>query len=229
MYAHDRTMLAKLGFADPDKRNPRHDLACQYLALPDVSGRVARLLGLERPPAPCREQDERTEENCTESTSIGGCGVTFEHQIVKGSGQYCTTIGFVDLVYCVELLTSRTERVLRRRPDTSARWGWPESLADYQCARRVNVGIEVKIAPVGIGDLLRQIKLYRTYTDNWTPQCDGLSGDIARWIVATGYPLTALEIQSLTNERIAHVLLGEAFRTFVESQAAVDAAGNVEV
>ena len=31
MHAHNQTMLSKLGFADPDKRLPLHDLACQYL------------------------------------------------------------------------------------------------------------------------------------------------------------------------------------------------------
>jgi len=44
MHAHDRTMLARFGFADPDKREPLHDLACQYLASADtVAGRLGEL------------------------------------------------------------------------------------------------------------------------------------------------------------------------------------------
>ena len=31
MHSHNQTLLSKLGFADPDKNDPRHDLACQYL------------------------------------------------------------------------------------------------------------------------------------------------------------------------------------------------------
>ena len=34
MHSFDRPMLAKFGFADLDKRNPLHDLACQYLIQP---------------------------------------------------------------------------------------------------------------------------------------------------------------------------------------------------
>ena len=229
MYAHDRTMVAKLGFADPDKRNPQHDLACQYLALPEVIGRASKLLGLERAAAPYRQQYEGSDETGTESTQIGRCGVAFEHQITKGSGQYRTTIGFADLVYRFERLINWTGRVMRKRPGGSGRWGRPDRLPDSQGVRHVNVGVEVKIAPIGIGDVLRQIKLYRAYTDNSTQYCDGLSSDIVRWIVATAYPLSALDLQSLTNERIVHVFLGGAFRAFVESQAEASGTGNVEV
>ena len=33
-HAHDRTLLASLGFADPDKKDQMHDLACEYLSQP---------------------------------------------------------------------------------------------------------------------------------------------------------------------------------------------------
>ncbi len=32
MHSHDRTFLAKIGFQDPDRKNPRHDLAAAYLS-----------------------------------------------------------------------------------------------------------------------------------------------------------------------------------------------------
>ncbi len=32
MHSHDRTLIAELGFKDPDKGEPEHDLACNYLA-----------------------------------------------------------------------------------------------------------------------------------------------------------------------------------------------------
>lgn len=41
---HDRTLLARLGFQDPDKQDPRHDLACRYLTTPAVRARLAELL-----------------------------------------------------------------------------------------------------------------------------------------------------------------------------------------
>lgn len=41
-HAHDRTLLAKLGFADPDKKDARHDLACRYTALPESGLAIAK-------------------------------------------------------------------------------------------------------------------------------------------------------------------------------------------
>ena len=40
MHAHDRTLLASLGFADRDKQNPRHALACRYLCRPEVAEKL---------------------------------------------------------------------------------------------------------------------------------------------------------------------------------------------
>ena len=48
MHSYDRTLLAKLAFADHDKANPRHDWACQYLAQKDVlESLVASVTGKE--------------------------------------------------------------------------------------------------------------------------------------------------------------------------------------
>lgn len=33
-HSHDRTLLSKLGFADGDRREPKHDAACRYLVEP---------------------------------------------------------------------------------------------------------------------------------------------------------------------------------------------------
>lgn len=45
-HTHDRTLLASLGFQDPDRGERRHTLACQYLSDPE---RGAVLLKLARP------------------------------------------------------------------------------------------------------------------------------------------------------------------------------------
>ncbi len=44
MHAHDRTLISRLGFADPDKKEPLHDLACRYLALPVNARRLASMV-----------------------------------------------------------------------------------------------------------------------------------------------------------------------------------------
>jgi hypothetical protein len=93
MHSHDRTLLAKLGFADPDKKDPRHDRACQYLALPENARRLAAMVQADTRGREVSERDRR------------GKGVwsvcwrpILEHAVTKGKGQYMSTIGFVDLL-----------------------------------------------------------------------------------------------------------------------------------
>jgi hypothetical protein len=96
MHAHDRTLLAKLGFADPDKANPLHDLACQYLAAPDISLAVVDAVFPE-----WRDEVGHFERNgvrYNRSIDREVPAATVEKMISKGEGQYMTTIGFIDVI-----------------------------------------------------------------------------------------------------------------------------------
>src|SRR5690349_9879295 len=42
-HSHERTLISGLGFADPDKKNRRHDYACQYLAQESLFPVIAKL------------------------------------------------------------------------------------------------------------------------------------------------------------------------------------------
>lgn len=86
MHAHDRTLLAKLGFADPDKNNPAHDLACQYLAQPEQAERLISMSGVEKP------TDRPTIDGWYSPRGL------LEVPVSKGADQYKTTIGFIDVV-----------------------------------------------------------------------------------------------------------------------------------
>lgn len=80
MAAKDRTLLAKLGFADPDRKNPRHDRACNYLAQrPDAL--AATLRGAFGEPV-----------------EVLKSSATIEVPVSKGEGHYKTSVGFVDVV-----------------------------------------------------------------------------------------------------------------------------------
>lgn len=111
MHSHDRTLLASLGFADPDKKDARHDLACQYLALPDNHERLARMV------APSTRGGNRLisiRDSLNESSKSGWldcewsvdrheeiftvASPTLECVISKGEGKYKTTVGFLDVV-----------------------------------------------------------------------------------------------------------------------------------
>lgn len=43
-HSSDRTLLASLGFQDPDRRSNTHTLACQYLCEPDVTAKIGKML-----------------------------------------------------------------------------------------------------------------------------------------------------------------------------------------
>jgi hypothetical protein len=111
-HSHDRTLLARLGFADPDKREPRHDLACQHLALPENHERLARMMAepmWAKSAGPGKRVDrvycphvggdvnrtfrfERTFER------LAPLAPALEVLIGKGEDQYRTTVGFLDAV-----------------------------------------------------------------------------------------------------------------------------------
>lgn len=86
MRSQDRTLLANLGFADQDKKNPLHDKACYYLATPKVSTELAGSLIV----------DEKFRVKGNAKTEI-------EHPLSKGNGQYKTTIGFIDVLIQQEI------------------------------------------------------------------------------------------------------------------------------
>jgi hypothetical protein len=83
MHSHDRTLLAKLGFNDSDRKAPEHDSACRYLAY-EVYEHVFRKVFDMKPEAP--PEGHRWFKGSTEV------------HLVKGQDQYATTIGFADVV-----------------------------------------------------------------------------------------------------------------------------------
>ena len=215
MHTHDRTMLARLGFSDPDKREPIHDLACRYLAEPDTVARLIHLLGIEHGPVPNHADYGDTECTAMIAQQVIGHRATFEWEIAKGYEQYRTTIGFADLMLEIDLRVDHT-LVKERRKDRYDRhrkpqWSnWRDKADDFRHLCRT-YGIEVKIKPVPLGDLIRQIKLYRSYSGR-NP-----------WIAVTAYPLTPSEIGCLRNEDILHMRLGTTFDEYVNA-AGLDAA-----
>lgn len=84
MRSADRTLLSSLGFADPDKKEPRHDWACQYLCVPEVAYKlVAGVLG------------KHSHWGC----AGGEIKTVSEAPIMKGLGTYRSFIGFADVVF----------------------------------------------------------------------------------------------------------------------------------
>jgi hypothetical protein len=259
MHSHDRTLMARLGFSDPDKKDPRHDWACQYLCQIDRAEKIARAV------------QKRTREidgiayslRCLEKVTTAS-----EWAISKGQNQYRTTIGFIDVrvhydaVYeaglpdalaselCAIHAGGRFKDFFRywngrgysSRPPWSAEYplAFGEgskimgSLASHSGFVDVDFGgyrervprilakpyslcshaiacvllVEVKVAEVPVGDLLRQLNLYWEYRAFWGPQH-------ARMVVATHYPISEHDDAFLKKENIKHFRLGVDFESYV--------------
>ncbi len=216
MHAHERTLLARLGFADPDRCDPLHDIACRYLATQAVFSRLAKFLG-----DAFQENNYESEDSVFETRSVASASVrviraTHEAEISKGYGQYRTTVGFVDVLLATELIQNHTDvkkRPVRKKGDNES-WQPCESFW-RQCY--ADVAIEVKSNPLPIGDIIRQINLYRSYCSFDT------------WILATTYPLPQSQYDCLVNARILHIHLGQRFQDFVKEQANTPCSSSVEV
>lgn len=221
MHSHERTMLAKLGFADPDRREPLHDVACHYLATPGAVRRLIRCLAIEHGPEPYADNSGYEERASQILRKVTSHRVNRECEIAKGLGQYRTTVGFADLALQLYVEEQHREVRMRRRNVRDGRgnltWSEWEPLADRFDQSHVEIGVEVKVTPVAISDIIRQVKLYRSYSG------------IRTWIVATTYQITRADLACLKNERFQHVYLGEHFQAFVAEQPTSDSAVSMEV
>jgi hypothetical protein len=258
MHSHDRTLLAKLGFADRDKQNPLHDLACQYLVQPEQAARlVAMCPGRGSPPPPCRlvlgaydrfataseaswleaeaRHIERREEH-EEETSRDVMRVETEMALAKGEGQYKTVVGFVDAVIQFGIRW-RTHGLMwkpkRRSVEVTPASGimgpaskyksatyrdeWTDEPVPFSEQERfaARAMVEVKIAECSIGDILRQIKLYREFGDGRS---------IDAWFVAVAYKVTTHFVDEMRREGIQVITLGPKFKQWIEARRRNDQA-----
>jgi len=159
MHSYDRTLLSRLGFADPDRKNPEHTMACLYLADPvgaerliDSLFRGRLLLALVEArqqsedwgeiyddylPAPISKQCEiQTQSQLLDAPEHYWQRLTtrIEVPINKGHAQYQTTIGFVDVqIEAGAGVHRRNRRKIRPSPRLWADAGKREQakLADF--------------------------------------------------------------------------------------------------
>lgn len=231
-HAYTNTLLAKLGFADPDKGNPRHDLACQYVARAEVVDAL-KLYDNNR--------------------KLDLAGYYLEQPISKGTGQYKTTIGFIDTYLVVGykvFKTVLTGKNTKFNSEEEAREAWKvivekpyndyferikyglnldrvtntwevpeikEIEEDWIWAGKQSIFIEVKIKPVGIGDILRQINLYRSYID------------FGRWVLVTDFDMSANMEEELEKMGVKPLRLGSGFDSFIEQQKFSTRPGSAQI
>lgn len=198
MHSHDRTLLSKLGFSDKDKREPRHDLACQYLRQPDVLMRLfgARVLAPSAPvedgelmigsDAPSNYRFEEEAGDLCKTLRAGAdfadvirlpkgaslkhtgkpsveCEAYLERALNKGEGQYKATVGFLDVSGTITV----SQKVKVRWPLRTEK-NPKKKIVEWRgdSVERTTFALEVKIGVVLLGDVLRQMALYKEYDED---------------------------------------------------------------
>ena len=216
MHAYERTLLARMGFADPDRRDPLHEIACRYLATKPVYDRLAAVLAKYFPRQDECFTDSGFESRIVVDTSIRTFSAEHEVEVSKGSGQYRTTVGFIDVVLTATLDVRQTNYPKRPIIESGKQEPWPHHEAFLRVCD-AKVAIEVKTSPLPVSDIVRQINLYRSYRS------------FDKWILATTYPLSQSHYDYLANARILHIHLGQRFQDFVKEQANSPCSSSVEV
>lgn len=188
MRSSDRTLLANLGFADIDKGNSEHDMACQYLADPAIAPSIIRRMF-----------------RGGNGWDWGGCQSNLEVPITKGEGQYRTMIGFADVVTVCEWHGRKEVPVHSWNPDG------PKEIKD--AIETFKILFEVKIHPCSVGDVMRQLKLYRDYVHpNFTAY-------------VSKYEVDQYDIEALGREKIIHIRLGAGFDEYRQKRQSLRVAG----
>jgi hypothetical protein len=200
-------MLAKCGFADPDRKDPMHDVACSYIAA-NAEKLCAQLL----------------------RRRIVSVSSKLEEPISKGEGQYKTTVGFVDIVmqptlwapgevYTSSLYDEPDTLTLCRRSGlvrelNDEDLGWTE----YACVchriveMRKPIGVEVKWSESSVSDAVRQVCVYREFTSGWL------------WVLAAPWALNVEQKRALKSQKILYAQLSqENVRRFGEEMRSVPA------
>lgn len=181
MRSSDRSLITSLGFADPDKRERLHDLACQFLGEGSVAPRLLDDHRIEMPGYTLQKEN------------LEWIDRKYEVHFARDTGRTLTTIGFLDLL--IEYGIKHYSR------------DGTEQLAKYL------ILVEVKIHPVPVGDILRQIGFYQEHMT---------VGDMtARWhrsVVATAFDLGPRDVAALYTKGIHHIRLRKQFREFCEER-----------
>lgn len=256
MAATDNTLLQRLGFNDPDKKEPLHDVACRYLIQPKVAGRlidtfyskprtgrVAAVCSLDRD-----SWDHKTEltTQLWRVASEGSLRMNFalspgrlEAAISKGEGPYRTTVGFLDghVPFRVDVTSDAVHQTVTKIGNKTydgfkVRRTTEEPGKPLVETTGADLFLEAKICPVSVGQILRQMNLYREYRmflcHGTHPQglrevCAGFAmysrrptGAYAEdiWVVATAFDLSVEEVGVLNGAGLHHVRLGPAFDAY---------------
>jgi hypothetical protein len=184
-HAHDQTLLSRLGFNDPDRRNHIHDLACQYIADHANACRFSDLVLGDTDHSECKTISEQ-EIHIGDSRFTSGL---LDVAIVRARRDAGAGSGLV----AVEVKASQATAgdALRQIAFYRARW------FAYLWADRV------------LGDLKDKswADSFGSFFGRNSRQQAGPGGGIPIWVLATCYDITQGEKESLRAYGVRHVRL----------------------
>ena len=204
-YSHNKTLIAQLGFADPDRRDSKHFLACQYLATPKASLRLMETLGVSnRHPQSrvlCVEHEYRIGRGKDGVTTAGFADIVIVHENCHNVRKESTLVGSSG-----KLNLRPGERVISSFPSIDLRIARtyiievaPGVDTKQTSVTESTVLVEVKANPVSIDDLIRQMKFYQFHLE------------AAKVVVVTLFPIKTTDAATMLNEGINPYYLGEDF------------------
>lgn len=234
MHSQDRTLIASLGFSDPDKQEQMHSLACEFLSQPIQAERLVRFV---EPKA----ATERSKDAVLVERNPGVWGHDWEtpypsrESAMDAISQYCEksqlnnsaldrhtkeqfTLHDTKLVSDGMVTSSRVEVVISKGDgkymttvgflDVKIEWK-RETKYERRATGVINGSliVEVKIAPIDIADAIRQLKFYRQYVH------------ADRWVLATAFDIHVGQSDTLKKEGIHHIRLGAGFSNWFEERA----------
>ena len=220
MHTHERTLIAQLGFADLDRHQPLHDLACQYLATPEASQRLIDQLEINHGPKLCCEDEHTYQEKAIKSRQVDDFAAVQHYRITPENKNHQVLVGFADLVLVVDYTEQYTELFERWRVEdqnSEEDWGPWEAQDDLVASDHLYIGVEIKVKLTSIGEILRHISLLRLYSE------------FPYWVLVTSYDLTLSERSLLTKRKIHHFRLGTKFEEYVVQRRAEQVANSVEI
>ena len=195
MHSHDRTQIVQYGFGDPDKRNSRHDLACQYLAQKEVAQRLVRRYW--------------TRLSGEEDTATYGIRVRNEEPLTKGEGQYKTVVGFFDLTYTFKFVDGCDDADYLFLIEVKC-----DRISVSDILRQIKFYQEsIKNCSKYYTPEINEYK-YRDRKTHYYPLYDEFV-----WVVVLDFDISALEEKMFFDEDILVLKLGADFDRWISDQA----------
>jgi len=220
-HAYKDTLLSKCGFADDDRADSNHDLACEYISenFIDLLGAIDAEKNIDQReclfPTQYYNGDICNAVYCGKGVHLTTySGIRQEYTITKGAGQYKHLIGFADVVAEI------THRIHIRggvvRSNGENRLYLQNTQEFYKSCKREDqftgvvykteyiLIIEVKATRTPVSDITRQLGLYNTFI------ADIFNKPTAQMLVAC-YPLKETEKAQLLKNGIRPIQLGDKF------------------